>query len=102
MNESDMTNSELKIYFDGRFDTVEKDLNDVKVRLEKIENEIHDLGNGKAGIAFRVDRLEKEMKIAKENKENAKESKKNWIGWIIALAAALLGSLLGPLFASWF
>ena len=94
----DMTNSELKIYFEGRFDNVEKDihsikedLSDVKVRLKKIEEDIHALGNGKPGIAFRVDRLEKEMEIEKE-------SKKNWISWIIPLAAALLG----PFFASGF
>ena len=89
----DMTNNELKIYFDGKFQSVKNDLDDVKNRLKKIEKEIHDLGNGKQGIAYRLDRLENSQK-------SAKESKKNRIGWIIALAStatALLGSVLVPL-----
>ena len=101
-DEKDMTNNELKIYFDGRFDNVEKDIHsikedliDIKVRLKKIEEDIHDLGNGKPGIGVRLDRLENSQK-------SAKESKKNWSSWIIPLAAALIGSFLGPFFASLF
>ena len=92
-DKKDMINSELKIYFDGRFDNVEKDIRSIKEDLKKIEGEIHTLGNGKPGIVYRVDRLEKAQ-------EGAKESKKDWIGWIIVLIAALLGSFLGPLFVS--
>ena len=75
-----------------RFD---REIGDVKKRLDKIEDDIGGLGNGKTGIEIRLDRLEKAQ-------EGAKESKKNWASWIIPLAAALLGSLLGPFFASWF
>ena len=96
-----MTNSELKIFFKAEFQSIKKDLNDVKDRLKKIEDEIHALGNGKPGIAFRVDRLEKEMEIAKESKKN----RIGWVivslGWVIALLSALIGSFLGPLFESW-
>ena len=77
MNEKEMTNNELKIYFDGRFDNVEKDihsikedLSDIKVRLEKIEEDIHALGNGKPGIDVRLDRLKNSRTIAKENIKN--------------------------------
>ena len=98
MNEKEMTNNELKIYFDGRFDNFEKDihsikedLSDVKVRLEKIEEDIHVLGNGKPGIGVRLDRLKNSRIIAKENI-------KNWAGWIIPILTALLGTLLYSLF----
>ena len=95
MSDPDMTNSELKIYFEGEFRSVKNDLSDVKNRLDKIEKEIHALGNGKPGIAFRVDRLEKAQ-------EGAKESKKNWASWIIPLLPVLIGSFLGAFFASLF
>ena len=96
-DKKDMTNNELRIFFKGEFQSIRKDLDDVKDRLKKIENEIHALGNGKPGIAYRVAHLENEQKNAKENKENEKESKMNRISWMIALLAALLGSILGPL-----
>ena len=54
-----MSNSELKIYFEGGFQSVKKDLRDVKKRLEKIEEEIHDLGNGKG--AGRLKGKQKEL-----------------------------------------
>ena len=101
-DKKDMTNNELRIFFKGEFQSVRKDLDDVKERLKKIENEIHALGNGKPGIAYRVADLENELKNAKENKKN----RISWVivlsGWGIALLSALIGSVLGPLITHWF
>lgn len=79
------TLDELKIFIAGRFDNVEKDIHSIKKDLKKIKEEIHALGNGKPGIAYRVDRLEK---------------LKNWALWIIgALATALVAGLIAHYFS---
>ena len=74
-DKKDMSNSELKIYFDGRFDAVKEDLTEVKDRLKAIEKEIHSSGNGKPGISIRLDRL---------------ENLRKWLAWVIPLLTALL------------
>ena len=99
-DKEEMTNSELKIFFEGEFRSVKKDIHsikedliDIKVRLKKIEEDIHDLGNGKPGIGVRLDHLENSRIIAKENI-------KNWAGWIIPILTALLGALLTHYFSN--
>ena len=85
----------LKVLIIKRCDGLEKDIGEVKVRLEKIETKLHVTGNGSPGISTRLDRLENAQKIAKENK-------KNWASWIIPLVTVLIGSFLGAFFASLF
>ena len=78
-----------------RCDGLGKDIGEVKSQTKEIHDDIHALGNGKAGIAFRLADLEKAQ-------EGAKESKKNWASWIIPLVTVLIGSFLGAFFASLF
>ena len=72
-------------------DQFDKDIGGVQKRLDKIEKEIHALGNGKTGIGVRLDRL-----------ENSQKSKKNWASWIIPSVTAVLGAVLGAFFVHYF
>ena len=51
-------------------DRFDREIGDVKKRLDKIEDDIGGLGNGKTGIGVRLDRLENSQKSAKESKKN--------------------------------
>ncbi len=48
----------LRVLITERCNRLDKSILDVKYRLKKIEDEIHDIGNGKGGIAFRLADLE--------------------------------------------
>ena len=84
MSESDMTVRELKTSIDKQFEHVDYRLNKIEDRLYTIEKDILGLGNGKPGIGFRLDRLEK---------------LKNWI---LIVAAIVVTALLGGCFAHYF
>ena len=73
-------------------DRFDREMDDVKKRLDKIEDDIGSLSNGKPGIGVRLDRL-----------ENSQESKKNLVFWIIIpLPTVLLGSFLGAFLGHYF
>ena len=85
MNEREIETIEgLKVLIIERFDRIDKEFDDVKDRLGKIEEDVRGFGNGKPGIGVRLDRLEKA---------------KVWIIGIIALVAA---SFLSGLIAHYF
>ncbi len=98
MSDSEIKTLEgLRVLIIERCNRLDKDIGGVKVRLGKIETKLHVTGNGSPDISTRLDRLEKAQ-------EASKESKKDRTVWKIAMAsaaAALLGSLLSPLFTWW-
>ena len=74
MSDRDLTNSELKISFDSRFDRVDEILKEIKEDLKKVDGDLRgDRGN--VGLNTRMDRLE--------------TSKRNffWVVSILALGA---------------
>ena len=69
MNEEDMTNNELMIFFDGKFDSfkglfdrIDESLKEIKIDLKNLGADIRGNGGGKIGLNVRIDRLETSKK----------------------------------------
>ncbi len=86
----DMTNNELKIFVNERFNRIDEKLKDIKSELKNLDADIRGNGGGKIGLNVRIDRLETAKKYL------------FWVASVVSVAAinhffGVIDKLIGKL-----